>query len=66
LDPAPRRLPALSDTAFLGTSALHFAASAALTIVWCDAMAAMDGMAMPGGWTMPMTWMPGQSLSVRG
>jgi len=51
----------VSNHAFLGVSALLFAASAALTIAWCGSMAEMDGMAMPGGWTMSMTWMPGQS-----
>ncbi|HXQ42175.1 MAG TPA: DUF2182 domain-containing protein [Candidatus Udaeobacter sp.] len=50
-----------SHRAFLGVSALLFAASAAATVVWCGAMSAMDGMAMPGGWTMSMTWMPGGS-----
>jgi predicted metal-binding membrane protein len=52
-----------SDRAFLGASALLFVASAATTIVWCASMSAMGGMAMPGGWTMSMTWMrmPGQS-----
>ena len=52
-----------SERAFLGVSALLFAASAAVTIVWCTSMSAMGGMAMPGGWTMSMAWMrmPGQS-----
>ncbi len=46
-----------------GVSALLFAASAAVTIVWCASMSAMDGMTMPGGWTMSMAWMrmPGQT-----
>ena len=44
------------DQSFLGVSALLFAASATLTIVWCAAMSAM-GMPMPGGWTMSMAWM---------
>jgi predicted metal-binding membrane protein len=49
--------------AFLGVSALLFAASAALTILWCASMSAMGGMPMPGGWTMSMAWMrmPGQT-----
>ena len=49
--------------AFLGVSALLFAASAAVTIVWCTSMSAMGGMPMPGGWTMSMAWMrmPGQT-----
>jgi predicted metal-binding membrane protein len=51
------------ERAFLGISALVFAASAAVTVVWCSSMSAMPGMEMPGGWTMSMTWMrmPGQS-----
>src|SRR3981189_1145328 len=49
--------------AFLGVSALLFAASAAVTIAWCASMSAMGGMPMPGGWTMSMAWMrmPGQT-----
>ena len=52
-----------SHRAFVGISALLFAASAALTIVWCTSMSAMRRMPMPGGWTMSMVWMrmPGQS-----
>jgi len=52
-----------AERAFLGVSALLFAASAAVTIVWCGSMAAMEGMPMPGGWTMSMAWMrmPGQT-----
>jgi predicted metal-binding membrane protein len=52
-----------SQQAFLGVSALLFAASAALTTVWCASMSAMGGMPMPGGWTMSMAWMcmPGQT-----
>jgi len=48
---------------FFGVSALLFAASAAVTIVWCESMSAMGGMSMPGGWTMSMAWMrmPGQT-----
>ena len=46
-----------SERAFLGVSALLFAASAAVTIVWCASMSAMGGMPMPGGWTMSMAWM---------
>jgi predicted metal-binding membrane protein len=58
--------PALSDASqrtFLGVSALLFAASTAVTIVWCASMSAMSGMPMPGGWTMSMAWMrmPGQT-----
>jgi predicted metal-binding membrane protein len=48
--------------AFFGVSALLFAASAAVTIVWCASMSAMDRMPMPGGWTMSRAWrMPGQT-----
>jgi predicted metal-binding membrane protein len=42
---------------FLGVSALLFAASAAVTIVWCASRSAMGEMPMPGGWTMSMAWM---------
>jgi predicted metal-binding membrane protein len=47
----------VSQQAFLGVSALLFAASAAVTIVWCASMSAMGEMPMPGGWTMSMAWM---------
>jgi predicted metal-binding membrane protein len=49
--------------AFFGVSALVFAVSAAVTIVWCASMSAMEEMPMPGGWTMSMAWMrmPGQT-----
>jgi predicted metal-binding membrane protein len=52
-----------SQQAFLGVSALLFAASAAGTIVWCASMSSMGEMPMPGGWTMTMAWMrmPGQT-----
>jgi predicted metal-binding membrane protein len=52
-----------SQRAFFGVSALLFAASAALTIHWCASMSTMNGMPMPGGWTMSMAWMrmPGQT-----
>jgi predicted metal-binding membrane protein len=52
-----------SRRAFFGVSALLFAASAAVTIIWCVSMSAMGGMRMPGGWTMSMAWMrmPGQT-----
>jgi predicted metal-binding membrane protein len=52
-----------SQQAFLGVSALLFAASAAVTIVWGASMSAMGAMPMPGGWTMSMAWMrmPGQT-----
>ena len=53
----------ISQRAFFGVSALLFAASAAVTIVWCASMSAVGGMPMPGGWTMSMAWMrmPGQT-----
>jgi len=38
-----------SQQTFLGVSALLFAASAAVTIVWCASMSAMGEMPMPGG-----------------
>jgi predicted metal-binding membrane protein len=38
-------------------SALLFAASATITIVWGLSMSSMAGMPMPGGWTMSMAWM---------
>jgi predicted metal-binding membrane protein len=52
-----------SQRAFFGISALFFAASAAVTIVWCTSMSSMGEMPMPGGWTMSMAWMrmPGQT-----
>src|SRR5437870_9086812 len=52
-----------SQQAFFGVSALLFAASAAMTIIWCASMSTMGGMPMPGGWTMSMAWMrmPGQT-----
>jgi predicted metal-binding membrane protein len=48
---------------FVGVTALLFAASVTVTIVWCAAMSAMGEMPMPGGWTMSMAWMlmPGQT-----
>jgi predicted metal-binding membrane protein len=52
-----------STQVFVGVSALLFAFSAALTALWCASMPAMEGMRMPGGWTMSMVWMrmPGQT-----
>jgi len=38
-----------SQQTFLGVSALLFAASTAVTIVWCASMSAMGEMPMPGG-----------------
>jgi len=53
----------VSERNFFGISALLFASSAAVTIVWCASMSAMSEMPMPGGWTMSMAWMrmPGQT-----
>jgi predicted metal-binding membrane protein len=52
-----------SRLVFFGVSALLFAASAAVTIVWSASMSAMGAMPMPDGWTMSMAWMrmPGQT-----
>jgi predicted metal-binding membrane protein len=52
-----------SQQAFLVALALLFAASAALTILWCGSMSSMGDMPMPGGWKMSMAWMrmPGQT-----
>lgn len=52
-----------SQQAFFGTSALLFATSATLTVVWCASMSAMEKMPMPGDWAMSMAWMrmPGQT-----
>jgi predicted metal-binding membrane protein len=52
-----------SQQAFFGVSALLFAASAAVTIVWCASISAMGEMPMPGAWMMSMAWMrmPGQT-----
>jgi predicted metal-binding membrane protein len=57
---AAKRAPEL---AFIGISALVFAASTAVTIPWCGSMSDMGDMPMPGGWTMSMAWMrmPGQT-----
>ncbi len=52
-----------SEHVFFAVPALLFAATAAVTIVWCTSMSAMGEMPMPGGWTMSMAWMrmPGQT-----
>jgi predicted metal-binding membrane protein len=57
-----------SERTFFGVSALLFAASAAVTTVWCASMAARGDMPMPGGWTMSMAWMrmPGQTWPAAG
>jgi predicted metal-binding membrane protein len=55
-----------SRQTFFGMSALLFAASATVTIVWSNSMSAKADMQMPGGWAMSMAWarMPGQSWPV--
>jgi predicted metal-binding membrane protein len=60
-----RRFDGISQRAFLGGSAMLFAAGAALTILWCGSMSKRGGMPMPGDWTMSMMWMrmPGQTWS---
>ncbi len=52
----------VSECIFFGASALLFAASTAVTIVWCGSCCEIE-TPMPGGWTMSMTWMrmPGQT-----
>ena len=45
-----------SQQAFFVVSARLFAASAALTTLWCASMSAMGELPMPGGWTMSMAW----------
>jgi predicted metal-binding membrane protein len=54
----------VQSRAFLGVSALLFAACTAVTVISCASMSAMGGTLMPGGWTMSMAWMrmPGQTL----
>jgi predicted metal-binding membrane protein len=47
----------IPERVFFTVSSLFFAASTAMTIVWCGSMSAMRGMPMPGGWTMSMAWM---------
>jgi predicted metal-binding membrane protein len=62
---AGRRIDVASQRAFLGASALLFAAATAVMILWCGSMSEMGGMPMPGDWTMSMMWMrmPGQAWS---
>lgn len=50
-----------SDVTFLGLFGLLFLVCTALTISIGSTTALMDSMPMPGGWTMSMTWMPGQN-----
>jgi predicted metal-binding membrane protein len=44
--------------AFIGVSALLFAASTAVSVAWCRSMSDMGELAMPGGWTLSMAWLP--------
>jgi predicted metal-binding membrane protein len=52
-----------SQRTFFGVTALFFAASATVTVGWCESMSGMGEMPMPGGWSMSMTWMrmPGET-----
>jgi len=52
-----------SRRAFLGVSAIVFAASAAMTIASCVSMSANGEIRMPGDWALSMMWMrmPGQT-----
>lgn len=52
-----------AERGFFGVAALLFGASATATIVWGASMSTMEGMRMPGDWTMSMAWMrmPGQT-----
>ena len=61
--PCARAISTSCTSVFFGVSALLFAVSAAVTILWCSSMSAMGEMPMPGGWTMSMAWMrmPGQT-----
>lgn len=55
----------VSQRAFFGVSALLFAASSALTIVWCASMPAMCGMSMAWMRMPGQTW-PGAAASFLG
>jgi predicted metal-binding membrane protein len=44
--------------AVVGVSALLFATSTAVTVAWCLSMSGMGEVAMPGGWTLSMAWLP--------
>jgi predicted metal-binding membrane protein len=56
---ARRMIP---ERGFFAVCVIVFATSTAVTIWWSALMPAMDGMPMPGGWSMSMAWMrmPGQ------
>jgi predicted metal-binding membrane protein len=55
-----------AERTFLTVSALLFAVSVVVTIIWSTSMSSMAGMPMPGGWSMSMAWMrmPGQTWAV--
>jgi predicted metal-binding membrane protein len=57
------RIAQVPGRAFFGVSSLLFVFSATVTVLWCNSMAAMQRMSMPGGWTMSMAWMrmPGKT-----
>jgi predicted metal-binding membrane protein len=61
-------LAAPAERRFIATAALLLAATVLLTALWCAPMASMPAMAMPGDWTMSMTWMrmPGQAWLAAG
>ncbi len=46
-----------SQCIFFSVSALLFVTSAAMTIVWCASMSAMDALPLCGGWPVSMAWM---------
>jgi predicted metal-binding membrane protein len=58
--PAKRAVPEPPGgrNAFVGVTAVLFAASTAVTVAWCLSMSGMGTIAMPGGWTLSMAWMP--------
>jgi hypothetical protein len=43
-------VPMIAERAFAGVAALSVAASAAVTLVGCASVSAMDEMPMPAGW----------------
>jgi predicted metal-binding membrane protein len=55
-----------SQRPFFGLPTLLFVVSTVVTIHWCRSMSAVDGMAMPGGWTMSMAWMRMRGQTWRG
>ncbi|NYH25473.1 DUF2182 domain-containing protein [Paraburkholderia bryophila] len=48
----------VGELVFVIVIAALFAASVAVTIVWCASMSKMGAMPMPGGWTMSTAWRP--------